>query len=155
MADPNTNPTNLNSSPSPNGDGVQSSSAEKTAAGDKGNAQAAQQRINQATRREQGENVTGDDKKPGGPAGIVQSPGEVIPAAGPDPVEVAEQVRKDKYEAERKIDNGELSQATIDEMNAGKAAIKGSGERHAAELGERKIGQPTNPVDETSTASKG
>jgi hypothetical protein len=147
--------TNLNASASPGGDGVQSSASERAAAGDKSNSQGAQQRINAAERRERGENTTTEDKKPGGPAGIVQSPGEVMPNTGPDPIDVAEQSRKDKYELERKVDEGSLPQSTLDEINAGRAAIQGNASRKDAELNARKSGQPTNPVDETSTTSKG
>jgi hypothetical protein len=119
------NPQNLNQSPSPLGDGIQSSQSERSAAGlDRTVNQPGQQRVNAAERREQGENTRPGDKA-GIRAGVVQSPGEVLPSeASAALIDAAEQARRDKAEAERAAEFGTLPQATLDEMNAGKEALK-------------------------------
>lgn len=129
------NPQNLNNSPSPGGDGVQSAASERSAAGlDKVN-QPAQQRINAAERREKAES---GEKNAGERPSLIQTPGEVLP--GDDLlINAAEQARKDRDAAEHKERAGELLQTTVDEMTAGKKALE---RNHPG------AAKPSNPVDD-------
>jgi hypothetical protein len=127
------NPQNMNNSPSPGGDGVQSSESERRAASAQ-TSQAAQQRINAAERRE---------RPQGSP--LVQSPGEVLPGeASADAINAAEQSRKDAAEREHSERYKDLPESTRSEMDAGKKALeRGTVARPA----------PTNPVDATEHAA--
>jgi len=118
-------PQNLNQSPSPFGDGIQSSQSERTAAGlDQPINQPGQQRVNAAERRERSEQPRPEGKA-GIRPGVIQSPGEVLPSeASTALINAAEIARRDKAEAERAAEFGDLPQATLDEMNAGKEALK-------------------------------
>jgi hypothetical protein len=134
------NPQNRNLSPSPGGDGVQSAASERTAHGaDRGVDQPGQQRINAAERRERGENTKQGDKV-GERASLIQSPGEVLPyEAAAAALDAAEQKRFSDAEKARDEEFKDLPQATIDEINAGRNALK----RHD------RAAATTNPVDAT------
>jgi hypothetical protein len=134
------NPQNRNLSPSPGGDGVQSAASERSAHGaDRGVDQPGQQRINAAERRERGDNAKPGDKV-GERASLVQSPGEVSPyETAAAALDAAEAKRLSDAEKARDEEFKDLPQATIDEIEAGRAALKRHG-RAAA---------PTNPVDAT------
>lgn len=134
------NPQNLNQSPSPGGDGVQSSDSERRAHGlDAPVNQPAQQRVNAAERRERAEETKKGDKV-GERASLIQSPGEVVPGEmAARAIDDAEARRKADDERAREAEFGEIPQATRDEMEAGKQALK----RHA-----RAPENPTNPVDD-------
>jgi hypothetical protein len=127
------NPQNLNQSPSPLGDGIQSSQSERTAAGlDQPINQPGQQRVNAAERRERSEQPRPEGKG-GIRPGIIQSPGEVLPSeASTALINAAEIARRDKAEAERAAEFGHLPQSTLDEMDAGKEALKRHQHRAAA-----------------------
>lgn len=126
------NPQNLNMSPSPGGDGVQSSASEKAAQGDTRPSQPAQQRINAAERRE---NTDRHGIRPS----LIQSPGEVVPGeAAASAINDAETRRAAAAEEAHNGQFKDIPQATLDEMNAGKEALK----RHA------RTPAPTNPVDD-------
>lgn len=151
---------NLNSSPSPGGDGVTSSTAERTAHGlDRADNQPGQQRVNAALRRERGDNP-GD--KVGTRPSLIQSPGEVLPGDASDAaINAAETARRDAADAERKLEHGELPQGTIDEMNAGKQALQRNRPRNEAldaNTSDRQLGAapvpPTNPVDDLAARQR-
>lgn len=124
------NPQNVNNSPSPGGDGVQSSASERSAAGlDPAVNQPAQNRVNAAERREQTQRTDG---KAGLRAGIVQSPGEVLPGeASANAINAAEQNRLARQEADHLAQFGDLPQSTLDEMEAGRNALKRHAQRAA------------------------
>jgi hypothetical protein len=140
------NPQNLNNSPSPGGDGVQSAASEKAAGGDDGVNQPKQQRINAAERREK----TGTDDK-GKPRrhALIQAPGEVLPFEQTNntifsPEEVAE--------ADRQAIESNLPASTIAEMQGGRAALeaaKGKKFNENARV-EPVAAKPANPVDATN-----
>lgn len=137
------NPQNLNQSPSPGGDGVQSSDSERRAAGlDQPVNQPAQQRINAAERRERGEDAKKGDKVGERPS-LIQSPGEVAPGEmAAQAINDAEIRRHADAERAREAEFSEIPQNIRDEMEAGKAALK----RHS-----RAPEAPTNPVDDLNT----
>lgn len=160
MAEDTTMPSqNLNKSASPGGDGVQSSQAERSAAGlDAGVNQPAQQRINAAERRERGVDVA-KDAKVGSRPSLVQSPGEVIPEDATFAASAAaiEQSHKDRVAAEQHLKDGDLPQATLDEMNAGKAALDRNKPRNQALDSASRgpvVARPTNPVDDMNARQR-
>jgi hypothetical protein len=121
----NPNPQNLNRSPSPGGDGVQSSASERAAAGDTSPSQPAQQRINAAQRRE---NSSNPDRKPGERTSLIQSPGEVLPQdTVAEAMAASERSRLDAVQAAHDAQFGnpdEVSDQTRAEMDAGRAAVQ-------------------------------
>lgn len=129
------NPQNMNNSPSPGGDGVQSAASERANA-DKGTSQPAQQRVNAAERREQGVGGPDGDKDTHGiRASLIHAPGQVLPYE--DEMNAASAIK----EAEKEPD--ELPEATRREMEAGKKALEGRSTRVEPER--------QNPVDDLET----
>jgi hypothetical protein len=119
------NPQNVNRSPSPGGDGVQSSASERAAAGDQGLSQPAQQRINAATRRE---NAADPNRKGGERPALIQSPGEVLPQdTVAEAMAASERSRLDAVQAAHDAQFGDpdaVSDQTRAEMDAGRAAVQ-------------------------------
>lgn len=135
----NSNPQNVNHSPSPGGDGVQSAASERAAGGDTSLSQPVQQCVNAAERRERAEDVKHGDKVGLRPS-LIQSPGLVAPGeASANAINDAERARIEQNERDHLEANGEVPQATMDELEAGRAALK----RHA-----NPAAAPTNPVDD-------
>lgn len=131
-------PQNVNRSPSPGGDGIQSSASERQAGGDTSLSQPVQQRVNAAERREQGDRVKHGDKV-GERSTLIQSPGMVQPGeASAAAINDAEKARNEAAERAHTEQFKDLPEATLTEMEAGKAALK----RHA------RAPEPTNPVDD-------
>jgi len=138
--------TNLNNSPSPRGDGVQSAASEKQAAEVEKPSQASQQRINAAERAEEG--AAGTAEVGDGPSGIVQSPGIVHAVGNTTVLEAATVAAEEAEKVEQLVEQGNLPQTTLDEIEAGRNALKSSRNRLSAEMGRSTA--PTNPVDATT-----
>lgn len=155
MAEPTSQ--NLNQSPSPGGDGVQSSAAERSSHGlDRASNQPGQQRVNAAERRERGENAREGDKVGERPS-LIQSPGEVLPGdAAADAINTAEARRRDAAEAEQHLKSQDLPQAVLEEMDAGRKALERNKPRNQAldaNTSDR-AANPTNPVDDLAVRQR-